>query len=305
MAEPSTEVFHGNTTSNLIKTHIAATRPAFFTASILPVITALAYVWSQTGGLDIGLSLLILISITCVHAAANVLNDYFDSRNGTDEKNTSRVYPFSGGSRFIQNGVMSEGQMLRLGLYLLALGIVSGLIVVFSSGPWLWLIGLTGVVLAYFYSAPPCLACLGLGDITIATCFGVLPVVGTVYSLTGFIDLNALWTGLVIGCFVAAILWINSIPDIDADRAAGKMTVPGRLKARLASRMHGLWFAAGFGLILLTPIAEWGLVALVGVIPAAIATVAALRGQMIPAMPMTIITHAIVCILLALGFVLF
>ncbi len=304
MAEPNTEIFHRGTTSNIIKTYFMAIRPAFLTASALPVLTTFAYVWSGQGGMHPGLALVILISMVCIHAAANVLNDYFDSRNGSDAANTSRIYPFTGGSRFIQNGVLSEQQMLVFGLLLLGAGIAGGVLLLFFSGPLLIIIGLLGVMLAYFYSAPPCLACHGLGDLAIATCFGLLPVMGTVYILGGDLDVIAVWIGLVIGCFVAAILWINSVPDIRADRQAGKHTWPGRLNESLASRMHGLWFLAGFGLVLLTPLAAVGWLVFFAVIPAAAAALAAFQGRLRQAIPLTIATHAAVCLLLAVQFLL-
>jgi 1,4-dihydroxy-2-naphthoate octaprenyltransferase len=34
----------------------------------------------------------------------NVVNDYYDHLNGTDAANVERIFPFTGGSRFIQNG---------------------------------------------------------------------------------------------------------------------------------------------------------------------------------------------------------
>jgi 1,4-dihydroxy-2-naphthoate octaprenyltransferase len=305
MAEPSVEVFHGSTTGNLIKTYFVATRPAFFSASLLPILTALAYVWRDAGQLDIFLALTILISVACVHAAANVLNDYHDARNGTDGANTGRIFPFSGGSRFIQNGILSEQETQRYGLTLLVAGSLTGLIVLFSSGPLLWGIGLIGALLAYIYSAPPCLACRGLGDLTIVICFGLLPVSGTVYAMNGAIDSGAIWMGLGIGCFVAAILWVNSIPDIEADLMAGKRTLPSRLGARRATMLHGLWFGVGFGLLVMAPLGTAGWLSLIAVIPAILATGAVIKKRMIPAMPLTIITQALVCVLLALGFVLF
>jgi 1,4-dihydroxy-2-naphthoate octaprenyltransferase len=41
------------------------------------------------------------------HAGANVLNDYFDARNGADAANHQGLFPFTGGSRLIQNGQVS------------------------------------------------------------------------------------------------------------------------------------------------------------------------------------------------------
>ena len=304
MAEPSTESFHQSTLGNQFITYFAATRPAFLTASVLPVFTALAYSWGQGGENNALLSLLIVVSLASIHSAANVLNDYFDSKNGTDAANEEHVYPFTGGSRFIQNQVLSEEQMLRFGLALLAAGIAGGLLIAVNSGPLLLPLGLLGVLLAYFYSAPPCLACRGLGDLTIAVSFGLLPVVGTVYVLQGRIDIHAVWIGLVIGCFVAAILWINSVPDIEADRRAGKNTLPVRLQKTLALRMHGLWFVTGFILIIVTPLVEAGMPALLASLPALFAAVSAWMGRVSLAIPATIVTHALVCLLLALGFLI-
>ena len=302
MSEPSTEIYHCQSAGNLLRSYFNAIRPAFLSASILPVLTALAYVRGTFGSIDYSLALLTLLGIALMHSAANVLNDYFDSKNGTDAANDQRVYPFSGGSRFIQNGVFSEQQILNFGLVLLINGVFIGLLIAYLSGPVILLMGFAGVLMAVFYSAPPCLACRGLGDLTIASCFGLLPVVGTVYTQVEQINSDSVWLGLVIGCFVTAILWINSIPDIEADRLAAKTTWPVRLGQRLASWLHAGWFIMGFAIILLTPLVETGYFALLAIIPAGIAVISIIRCQLIPAIPMTLLAHAMVCILLGLGF---
>ena len=302
MSEPSTEIYHCQSAGNLLRSYFNAIRPAFLSASILPVLTALAYVRGTFGSIDYSLALLTLLGIALMHSAANVLNDYFDSKNGTDAANDQRVYPFSGGSRFIQNGVFSEQQILNFGLVLLINGILIGLLIAYLSGPVILLMGIVGALLTVFYSAPPCLACRGLGDLTIASCFGLLPVVGTVYTQVEQINSDSVWLGLVIGCFVTAILWINSIPDIEADRLAAKTTWPVRLGQRLASWLHAGWFIMGFAIILLTPLVETGYFALLAIIPAGIAVISIIRCQLIPAIPMTLLAHAMVCILLGLGF---
>lgn len=302
MIEPSVEIYHCQTNGNLMRAYFNAIRPAFLSASILPVLTALAYVRGTFGSLDYSLALLTLLGIAFMHSAANVLNDYFDSENGTDAANHQRVYPFSGGSRFIQNGVFSKQQILLFGSFLLINGICIGLIIVYLSGPVILLMGIVGALLTVFYSAPPCLACRGLGDLTIAICFGLLPVVGIVYTQVGQINSDSVWLGLTIGCFVTAILWINAIPDIEADKHAGKTTWPVRLGRRPASWLHAGWFIMGFAIILLTPLVEIGYFALLAIIPAGIAVVSIIRCRFIPAILMTLLTHAMVCLLLGLGF---
>lgn len=302
MSEPTTQIFHGKTRGNRIATYFAATRPAFLTASLFPVLAALAMVWGESGRLDFSLAIMTLLNIALIHSAANVLNDYFDARNGSDENNTMRVFPFTGGSRFIQNGVLTQNQTRRLGIGLMLAGIILGLVLVYLTGPLILAIGLLGVLMAVFYSAPPCLACKGLGDIVIATCFGVLPVIGTVYIQSGEILATALWLGLIIGCYVAAILWVNSIPDIEADRKGGKLTLPVRLGQKKAVYGLPLWFTAGVVLIILAPLPAGSYLALLAIVPAAIASKALLDGRMMPAIPLTLATHASVCILLTVGF---
>jgi 1,4-dihydroxy-2-naphthoate octaprenyltransferase len=302
MSEPTIEVFHRTSASNRAATLFAATRPAFLTASLLPVLSGLALAWGMSGHLNFGLALLTLLNIALIHSGANVLNDYFDARNGSDAANTQRIFPFSGGSRFIQNGVLSQIETLQLGLGLMGVGALLGLFFTAMGGLFILWLGLLGGLLAIFYSAPPCLACRGLGDIVIAICFGVLPVVGTVYIQSGTMADEAVWAGAIIGCFVAAILWINSIPDIEADKSAGKLTLPVRLGKRLAPYGLITLFALGFLLVVISPLSSGKYLALLAVVPAAIAVVKLLRGQMIPAIPLTLATHASVSILLMVGF---
>lgn len=301
VAEPSLEIFHGNTVKNKIATYIAATRPAFLTASVLPVLASFGLVWGETGQLNIVLALLSVVNIILIHAGANVLNDYFDSQNGTDAANINRVFPFSGGSRFIQNGVITEKQTFYFGFVLMFLGAMLGIAITATTGPFILMIGLAGGLLAIFYSAPPCLACRGFGDLVIAICFGVLPVLGAAYIQTLQLMPSAIWLGAIIGCFVSAILWVNSIPDIEADRKAGKKTLPVRLGKEVALHGLGLWFLAGFALVFFSPLPDGSYISFLAVVPAAIAAKALVDDKLIPAIPLTLITHTAVCVLLGIG----
>ena len=301
MSEPSVEVFHGQTTANKIATYFAATRPPFLTASVLPVLAGLGLAWGMYGSVNVFLALLTLINIVLIHSGANVLNDYFDSRNGTDSVNTDRIFPFSGGSRFIQNGVLTEEQTFRFGFSLMMLGAVLGVAMTVITGPFILIIGLAGGLLAIFYSAPPCLACRGLGDIVIAICFGVLPVVGTVFIQQDNIVNEAIWLGAIIGCYVSAILWINSIPDIEADKKAGKKTLPVRIGVKFATYGLAAWFILGFVLLIISPLPAGSYISLLAVIPAVKAAKSSIDGNLMPAIPMTLVTHTAVCLLLAVG----
>ena len=302
LSEPAVQRYHRRTIANKFATILAATRPAFLTASILPVLAGGALTaWSGQASIAVPALMLAVVNIALIHAGANVLNDYFDAVSGNDRANAGYVHPFSGGSRFIPNDVLSERETLRIGMALMLAGAVMGLGFVWVSGPALLAIGVIGTVLAITYSSPPCLACRGLGDLAIGIAFGVLPVAGTTIILTGSIPTTAWWLGAIIACFVAAILWVNSIPDIPADRFAGKWTLPARLGATRAGWLLPVWFAAGFAILLVSALPRPTWIALGAAIPAAIASRAAIAGRLLTAMPMTILTHAMATLLLVAG----
>jgi 1,4-dihydroxy-2-naphthoate octaprenyltransferase len=301
MNEPTVAVFHQRTFANRLATWFSATRPAFLTASVLPIMVGLALSWQVHGTVDWALAVATVLNIVLIHAGANVFNDYCDARSGNDGANLGRVFPFSGGSRFIPNGVLSLRQTFWLGVVLLGAGALLGLAMAAVAGPFVLAIGAVGGALAVFYSAPPCLACRGLGDFVIALCFGVLPVAGTEYIQAGSVSAANWWLGAAVGCFVAAILWINSIPDIDADRRVGKWTLPARLGRERAPFGLLALFVTGFLLIALGPVPPGTWPALLAAFPAGLAMRSLLRGDLLPAMPLTLATHASVCLLLVAG----
>lgn len=229
-AGPSPQHFSGDTPAQITKRLFNATRPKFFPASVLPVIAGSAWGFSVAGQFDLASFLLALLATVCVHAGANVLNDVGDDAGGTDRQNDDRIYPYTGGSRFIQTGIMSASGMTRLGLSLLAVATVAGLLLLLLRGPVVLWFGLAGVLLAVLYSLGPVrLASIGLGEIAVGIAFGVIPVVGAAWLQSGVVDQNAVLFSLPISAWVTAILLINEVPDIAADAATGKRTLPVRL----------------------------------------------------------------------------
>jgi 1,4-dihydroxy-2-naphthoate octaprenyltransferase len=229
-AEPSVEQLGGSDLSSLLRRLLLATRPAFLTASVLPVLVGTSWGYKVAGALDWTALLLALASIVFIHAAANVLNDVFDDLGGSDRNNDERIFPFTGGSRFIQNGVMSVRQMAVWGGVLLILGMAVGAALVAHKGMVVLLLGLVGVALGLLYSIPPVqLNARGLGELAVGAGFGILPVTGAAWLQSGISIVGALVLSLPIACWVMAILLMNEVPDLKADQAVGKHTLVVRL----------------------------------------------------------------------------
>lgn len=112
---------------------IAATRPRFLTTSLLPVLVGTAWGWRLAGRLDLPSLALALVATLLVHAASNVYNDVSDEELGTDRANTTRIPPFTGGSRYIQDGLVSLPEMRRLAGILAVLAAGAGC----SRGCWM------------------------------------------------------------------------------------------------------------------------------------------------------------------------
>lgn len=147
--------------------------------------------------IDVGKALLTVLFALVAHAGANVINDYHDALSGADAGNHERLFPFTGGSRFIQNGVLSLRETRFFGYGLLVAVIPAGLwLTAHSAGGLIW-IGLAGLLIAWAYSAPPLqLMARGVGEGAIAGGW-LMVVLGTDFVQRGEFAARPLIAGLV------------------------------------------------------------------------------------------------------------
>jgi len=214
--------------------YFAATRPAFLSASLMACVVGLAVAWREGSSFDAGLALVTLLFALLAHAGANVLNDYYDALNGTDAQNTERIFPFTGGSRFIQNGVFTPAQTRNFGFALMAGVAAAGLWLMERSAPQLMYVGLAGLFIGWAYSAPPFrLNSRGWGELCIVAGFLAI-VVGADFVQRKAYAAAPLVAGLSYALLVANLLYINQFPDRAADTAAGKLHWVARLPVKKA-----------------------------------------------------------------------
>lgn len=263
MREPSAVALGGTAPLRIARRLFLATRPAFFTASILPVLLGSAWGYGSAGAFDASAFALALLATVFVHAATNVLNDVYDELSGNDAPNAGRIHPYTGGSRFIQNGVMTAAEMRHWGTVLLVLGVFAGAVLVYLKGTAVVGFGLIGMLLGILYSAPPIrLSARGWGEVAVGVGFGPLPVVGAAWLQTGQISLDAALLSLPVGIWIANVLLINEVPDADADAASGCRTVAVRLGAAGTRRLYlagqAIAAASAVGLSLAGLLPVWG-----------------------------------------------
>jgi 1,4-dihydroxy-2-naphthoate octaprenyltransferase len=166
--------------------------------------------------------------------------------NGTDRLNTDRLFPFTGGSRFIQNGVISARATLVFGLALLAATIGAGLWLTVVVGTGLLWIGVAGCFIGWAYSATPLkLNGRGLGEPCVALGFGLIAV-GTDYVQRKAFAPLPITAVTSYALLVMNILYINQFPDLKADQAVGKHHWVVRLGARVAPAGYAMIGAVAY-----------------------------------------------------------
>jgi 1,4-dihydroxy-2-naphthoate octaprenyltransferase len=234
-----------------MKSIFQATRPNFLAASVAPILVGSTLAYAITGSFNFGLFILAMLAIMLLHAGANMANDYFDHLSGNDWKNDN-VTPFSGGSRSIQDGIISPGTELLAALIALTTGSAIGLIIVLmTKSLFILILGVIGLLGGFFYTAPPIkLGYRCVGEIVIALLFGLLPVFGSYYLQTGKIDTVPLLPAAIVGVLIFLIILINEFPDLAADASVKKTTlivrfgVPASVWIYRIALMSGFIFAA-------------------------------------------------------------
>lgn len=223
-----------NFSTKLIK-GLAITRMPFTSASILPILAVGAYFAGVGDNLfNVTNFILCIIGVMIAHLSSNVLNDYFDVKDGTDEKNSDYFQQVSGGSRAIELGLITLKGTKKLGFILTTIALLIGGIILFSTNPAninsVIICALAGLFLGYFYTAPPLrlVARKGLGELTIFLTFGPLITLGTAFAIfDGDLAstehlINCLYIGIPMGLLTTNILLINEFPDMESDQKTHK-----------------------------------------------------------------------------------
>ena len=246
--------------------YLRMTRPGFLLITVVACLVGMATAMACAGRLQWGTALATVLLAVMAHAAGNVYNDFHDALNGADLANTQGLFPFSGGSRLIQQGRVSARDTQRWAWVLVALLVPAGLLLAVFSGGGLIGLGAAGLLLAWAYSAPPFkLMSRGLGELTVA-CAWWLVIVGADYVQRRHFFFMPWVVGFSYALLVANILLINGVPDAGADASVGKATLAVRCGPRGAALVYALlallahgWLAWGVWHFLQPERALWGL----------------------------------------------
>jgi 1,4-dihydroxy-2-naphthoate octaprenyltransferase len=250
-----------------LSTLVRMTRPGFLAITVVACLLGMASADACGHPPRLWTALATLTLACMAHAAGNVLNDVHDALSGADAANTRGLFPFTGGTRLIQQGVVSVQQTRDLARALLWVLVPAGVWLALKTSPAVLWVGAAGLFLGWAYSARPlALMSRGLGELAVAAAWSLV-VIGADAVQRGSVFIVPVLTSLSYGLMVANILLINGVPDAHADASVGKATLAVRAGPRGVALLYGLlallahgWLAWGVWHFLQPERALWGLV---------------------------------------------
>ena len=216
-----------------LKDWIIATRPWSFTASLMPVLVTLAYLFllQCTEGVEVDwvAGWLTLPMMLFMHAGGNLVSDYSDNVKQIDLPGSLN------GVDHIYSGKFTPKEILYFGWALLAVGALLGVgVVALSTVRVLW-IGALGILL----------------------CFALLPSVGVSMVATSHYHPETLLLALTYGTLTVAILHANNTRDILNDRRAHLRTLAGLLGGILSQVLYVQEIVLPYLLVFPFVLIEW------------------------------------------------
>lgn len=199
---------------------IIGARTKTLPAAIAPVLVAVAIAYPEFNLINALLALTVGLAL---QIAVNYANDYSDGVKGTDEE---RIGP----TRLVASGLASAAEVKQAAFVAFGIGAIAGLYLATRTSLWFIAIGLAAIISAWRYTGGKNpYGYRGQGEIYVFIFFGLVATLGTFYSQTSQITIEAIMVAISNGAVACALLAVNNIRDIEGDRKAGKETMAVRL----------------------------------------------------------------------------
>lgn len=203
-------------------------RVQFVPVILAPILVGAAAAFHVSGSIDLLYLALLLLGAAFLHIASNSIDDAYDYLNGVDGVSDTMFPKEFPGWKPIPRGLMSVGEAFTISYVFYALSLAIGIYLAIVVG-WIALaIAVPGVLLSYFYVAPPLkldYRGLGLGELSIFLGFGPLPVLGAFYVLTASLGLLPIFVSIPCGLLTVNVLLTHDMIFLDPYKAANKRSL--------------------------------------------------------------------------------
>jgi 1,4-dihydroxy-2-naphthoate octaprenyltransferase len=240
-----------------------------FPLSALPVVIGTAAVLPP-GRWRVDMLAAAVVGAVLLHAAANLLNDFFDYHAGVD-----RTLDGDEGrpGRVLVRRELRPADVLREALVCLALVVPVAVYVVDRAGMGVLWFGLLGIAALYAYTGPPLrLKYRAFGEFVIIVIFGPALMGGAVYAQTGMVRWDSIVLSIPVGMMTMNVLLGNNIRDAAEDSDARIRTMAHVLGRSTAVRVYVLLLFAPQALVLVLAatgvVSRWTALSAVAAAPA-------------------------------------
>jgi len=264
--------------------------------------------WWHDGIFNLNYALLAFVGMLLAHVSVNVLNEYFDYRSGIDLETIKT--PFSGGSGILPAGLLKPRQALWLGLACLIMIIPIGIFFTLEVGWGLLPLLLIAASCIVLYT--PLILKMGWPEWAPGIGFGVLPILGFYFVQAGEYTIPAIVASIPVGILAHNLLLINELPDVEADKKAGRRNLPiviGKSKASIVysvlTVMVYLWI---IGSVIAEVMPIYCLISIL-TLPFAIKAIQGSRqyddmSKLVPALASNVLVFLVTMLLLGIGYIL-
>ena len=230
----------------MLSTWFRVIRIRFLLSSVIAVCLGLAINWWQYQTIDVFNAALTFAGVIALHASVDLLNDYWDFKRNIDTK-TKRTN-FSGGTGVLPEGLLKPKEVYVAGVVALILGAAIGGYFIFVNGVTIAIILTFAIVSIYFYSTR--IVDSGLGELFVAI-KGTMIVLGAYFVQSSEIVTESVLGGIVLGVLSSMVLFVNSFPDFDADKASGRRTLVILLGKKRATSIIWIFPSIAYGAIII------------------------------------------------------
>ena len=171
-----------------------------------------------------------VIGVMFLHLAMNLLDDWFDYKEGSAEAR-QKVSNEGFRGRMVKYPYLTSGEATHSDLlkavfaFLFVAGLCGAVVIAVRGWNVVWWI-LAALVIGESYSGRPLrLGFHGFGEFVIFLMFGPLLMTGVYYSVTGGLDWKILWLSPAVGMLVTNIVYSHSVLDSVPDAKMGKKTM--------------------------------------------------------------------------------
>jgi 1,4-dihydroxy-2-naphthoate octaprenyltransferase len=229
-----------------------AFRYHFVPPSIFPATLGATISWAVDQTFNSITFFLVLFAVVINHLALNMTDDYYDYKYSVDHLKPGEKNPYTGGSGTLSSKQIKPQQMRTAFTICYTITIIIGIYLYTIMGWPILVFGFIGIFCSIFYTMPPIqISHHGLGELTQLINFGTIIGLGSYYTQTQTVTTEAFLATLPLGIMLFSMITINEIPDYQADKQAGKLTLIARYSKKTGVKIYIISWVCTYTLIII------------------------------------------------------